>query len=216
MGKIYITRHGETQWNTVRKMQGHNNSPLTDLGVKQALWLANRLKEAVIDVAYSSSLTRALNTAEMIIGNREIEIIATEALKEIYLGSWEGRHIEEVEKEFPEQHRCFWKEPESYVPVDGETFGQLTERVSRFFADVLKKHPNDNVLIVAHAATLKALFNQISNKGNLNTFWEGPHIQPTCLTIMNFEEGQLTIELMADTQHYEETNTTGGWFQDED
>lgn len=216
MGKIYITRHGETQWNTVRRMQGQNNSPLTELGEKQALWLAKKLESNSIDVIYSSSLNRALKTAYIIKGNREIPINPTNDLREIYLGCWQGRLTEEVETEYPHQHHCFWKDPENYVPVDGETFTEVTDRVSSFFEEVLRNHPREDVLIVAHAVVLKALLNHINNKGSLKTFWDGPHLKPTCLTILNYEAGKITFELLADIGHYEEVNAVGGWFVDED
>lgn len=216
MGKIYITRHGETEWNTVRRMQGQNNSPLTELGEKQALWLAKKLESVSIAVVYSSSLIRALKTAYILRGQRDIQVIPTNDLREIYLGCWQGRLTEEVEKEYPQQHRCFWKDPEGYVPIDGETFTEVTERVSHFFEDVLKNHSEENILIVAHAIVIKALLNYINNKGDLKTFWEGPSLKPTCLTILNVQDGKVSFELVADTQHYEEINEVGGWFLNED
>lgn len=213
MGKIYITRHGETEWNTVKRMQGHDNSPLTELGKKQAKWLNNRLKESKIDIIYSSSLIRALDTAYILRGERNIQVIPTDSLKEIYLGSWQGCLASEVEKNYPEQHRCFWYEPESYVPIDGENFEDLLIRVSAFFREITKVHANENVLIVAHAIVLKALLNYV-NKGSVKTLWNGPHFKPTSLTILDYNNNQFTIDLLADITHYEETNPNG-WFTDE-
>ncbi len=216
MGKIYITRHGETHWNTERRMQGQNNSPLTVLGEKQAGWLSKKLKDASIDVIYSSSLMRALSTAYILRDHREIQVIPNNDLREIYLGCWQGRLTEDVEREYPEQHRCFWKAAQDYVPVDGESFLELTERVKKCFDEILSSHPDENVLIVAHAVVLKALLNAINNGGKLETFWDGPHLKPTCLTILNYEAGQLNFEVLADISHYEEINNAGGWFMDEE
>lgn len=213
MGKIYITRHGETEWNTVKRMQGQNNSPLTELGRKQATWLYNRLKETKIDIVYSSSLPRALETAYLLKGERDIDVVSTDALQEIYLGSWQGCLASEVEKNFPEQHRCFWYEPESYVPVDGESFDSLITRVSEWFQEILEKNADKNILIVSHAIVLKALINYI-NRGEVKTLWEGPHFKPTSLTIIEHNNNQFNIELLADTTHYEEVNPNG-WFMDE-
>lgn len=215
MGKIYITRHGETEWNTVRRMQGQCDSPLTELGKKQALWLENRLVDTKIDRIYSSSLGRALDTANIIKGSRNIEIIPSDALKEIFLGSWQGCLIEDVEKNYPEQHRCFWKEPGSYIPVDGETFEDLSKRVGEFFETLIKQHEKDDLLIVAHAIVLKALLNHILYEGQITRLWEGPPLRPTSLTILNYEAGKFDIELFADTLHYQEINPNG-WFAKED
>lgn len=212
MGKIYITRHGETKWNIVRRMQGQSDSPLTELGEKQAVWLSKKLINQPIKVIYSSSLSRAISTSFIIKGKRNIEVIACNELREIYLGSWQGRLIQEVEKEFPEKHYCFWNDPGRYVPVDGESFKELVERAGQFFEEILLKHPNDDILIVSHAIVIKALFNYIDHGGNLRYFWEGPSIKPTCLTVLNYENNQLKYELLADTNHYEEENKAGGWF----
>lgn len=213
MGKIYITRHGETEWNTVKRMQGQDNSPLTELGRKQAEWLYNRLKETRIDIIYSSSLVRALDTAYILKGERDIKVIPTDALKEIYLGSWQGCLADEVEKNYPEQHRYFWYEPELYVPIDGETFEDLISRVSFWFQDILEKHANEDILIVSHAIVLKALINYVNN-GDIKTLWNGPHFKPTSLTILEHNYNQFKIELLADITHYEEVNPNG-WFMDE-
>lgn len=212
MGKIYITRHGETQWNTVKRMQGHDNSPLTELGIKQAKWLYERIKDKNIDVVYSSALKRALDTSNIIKGQRKIEVIPVDALKEIYLGSWQGCLASEVEKSYPEHHKAFWYEPEKYVPIDGESFDSLMNRVSDFFEQILDKHKNEDVLIVAHAIVLKALINYI-NKGNISSLWDGPHFKPTSLTILDYTDEELKIELLADTAHYKEVNPNG-WFMD--
>ncbi len=82
MTKLYITRHGETLWNTEGRMQGWNDSPLTDLGIKQAEWLRERIKDLKIDVIYSSPSGRAYNTAEIIKGNRELQVIKHDGYRE--------------------------------------------------------------------------------------------------------------------------------------
>lgn len=215
MGKIFFTRHGETEWNIVRRMQGQDNSPLTQLGKKQASWLAKRLENTNIDIIYSSNLNRALHTAEIIRDKKEIDIIPCNELREIYLGSWQGCLATDIENEFPEKHRCFWYEPESYKPIDGETFEELSIRVGGFIDDIIKKHPDDDILIVAHAIVLKALFNHINNKGNIKTLWDGPNLKPTCLSLAHNNKGNMTIEYIGDTSHYLEVNSTGGWFLDE-
>ncbi|MBC7960239.1 MAG: histidine phosphatase family protein [Vallitaleaceae bacterium] len=212
MGKIYITRHGETEWNTAKRMQGQSNSPLTELGEKQAAWLAKRLEAVEFNIIYSSSLFRAIHTSNILKGDRPIDIIPTNALREIYLGSWQGCLSEDVQREDAQRYHCFWNEPESYIPGDGESFEELNQRVGVFFKELLQNHPNDNVLIVAHAVVLKALFNFINHSGTPKSLWDGPHIRPTCLTIINYENEQLSFEMIADTEHYEEVNTQSGWF----
>ncbi|MEE1541372.1 MAG: histidine phosphatase family protein, partial [Paludibacteraceae bacterium] len=98
MTKIYLCRHGETEWNVVKRMQGQNNSNLTELGVSQAKALGKRLEDIDIDIIYSSSCQRALDTAMHARGNRDLQIIAEDDLREINLGNWEGLLFSEAEE----------------------------------------------------------------------------------------------------------------------
>ncbi len=86
MKTIWLTRHGETQWNTVRRMQGQLNSPLTDNGIRQAEQLAKWLAKEDIDVIYTSPLERAYKTALILRGNRNIPVISHVDLKKFILG----------------------------------------------------------------------------------------------------------------------------------
>ena len=72
---LYLTRHGETVWNTQKLMQGWKDSPLTDRGIKQARQLSERLSEVSFDAIYSSTSNRAVRTAEIIKGERSLEVI---------------------------------------------------------------------------------------------------------------------------------------------
>ena len=153
---LYLTRHGETQWNTVRRMQGQKNSPLTELGIKQARWLAEALKETRIDVIYCSPLGRAYETAVILSESVGAPIICCNDLKELYFGSWEGQLKEDIEKKYKETDYFFWNEPEKYIPTDGETLSELKERGIRFLEEVLMKSTYENILVVAHAIVLKS------------------------------------------------------------
>ena len=67
MTRVYLSRHGQTEWNVQKRMQGHNNSNLTELGIEQALALAERMRDVQIDIAYSSSSQRAVNTTKIVL-----------------------------------------------------------------------------------------------------------------------------------------------------
>jgi broad specificity phosphatase PhoE len=90
MTKIYFTRHGETVWNRQGRFQGHKNSDLTDKGILAAELLSYRVEDIELDYIVSSPLMRAYNTAEIVRGNKDIEIIKHEGLKEINLGNIKG------------------------------------------------------------------------------------------------------------------------------
>lgn len=98
MTKIYLTRHGETVWNRQCRFQGHKNSDLTEKGILAAELLADRIEEIELDYIVSSPLMRAYNTAEIIRGNKNIQIIKHDGLKEINLGKFEGMSYKDIQK----------------------------------------------------------------------------------------------------------------------
>lgn len=211
---LYITRHGETQWNTVRRMQGQQDSPLTEMGLQQAQWLGERLKSEKVDVIYSSPLGRAKQTSQIIGECCQIPVIYEDALKEIYLGSWEGQLIQTVSQNYTEKSHHFWTQPELYIPVDGELFEEVVDRVGRFYEQVVKACDESKILIVGHAIVLKCLFMYIQ-KSDLKDLWNGPVIKPTSLTKGYLTDGALSIEFMSDTSHYKKDSNNNGWFIDE-
>lgn len=129
-------------------MQGHNDSELSELGRQQAGWLKERLTGIPLDAVYSSPCARALRTAEIICNSREIEIACKQGLIEIGLGAWEGENIDTVARLYPEQSADFWNAPTRFRPTEGgETFRQVQNRVAQAVAEIVQKHPHQNVLL---------------------------------------------------------------------
>jgi broad specificity phosphatase PhoE len=129
---LYFTRHGETEWNVQGRIMGHQDSPLTDLGVQQALWLRDILKEKPLATIYASSSQRAWMTAEILRDTRKLPILTDDRLREIYLGSWEGHINEEVARKFPEEFSAYKHAPRLYQAHNGgETFLQAQQRIIR-------------------------------------------------------------------------------------
>lgn len=202
MTKLYITRHGETEWNDKGLMQGWQNSPLTELGKKQALWLGERIKDLEIDVIYSSPLGRAYNTAELIRGNRDIEIIIHDDLKEMKMGIIEGLNQEEIRAINEENHYNFWNVPSKYIKVEeGENFQEIVDRSFKAIKEILEKEKGKKILIVTHAITLKAYLCALE-KRDIDTLWDPPFIKQTSLTEINFKEDGYEIPLRACIKHH--------------
>lgn len=212
--KILLTRHGETEWNTIRRMQGQLDSPLTEFGIKQADWLAKRLKNDKIDIIYTSPLGRAYKTAQIIAKDHEIEVIPKDELKEMYFGSWEGQLIEDIEKKHYQNNYYFWNEPEKYQPIDGESIEALINRSGQFFEKILKTCEHKNILVVAHAVVLKSFLVYTQGKG-VKDLWQGKHLQPTSLTQGELIDGELIYEFIGDTSHHEGKSDFNGWFHED-
>ncbi len=147
---IYFVRHGETEWNKKKILQGHKDSPLTLKGKKNAENLGKTLEKKKIEVIYTSDLGRCVQTAEIINKYLKTKLVKTPKLRERDFGSLNGKLNKEVEKMLDLFN------PNEKAP-DGESFNQLKNRVINFLK-LLKKKKLERVLIVAHEGTLRAIF----------------------------------------------------------
>ena len=176
MKKIYLTRHGETQWNAEFKIQGHCDSPLTKNGILQAEKQAEYFNEKKIriDAAYSSSSTRAYNTAQIILKKYDLDIVRLNDLMEINLKCWEGRNRFEVQKCDPIQSDNFWNNPHIYKPQEGETFFEVQKRAVTTINNILKTSENkSNIFIASHAAFIKTVLAFVE-KRDIKDLWKPP------------------------------------------
>jgi len=198
--KIYITRHGETQWNKEGRMQGWKNSDLTEKGVDNAIKLGKSLKHIDFDCIYCSPLGRATDTAKYIRGDKNKEIIIIESLKEMGFGAYEGMENEKVKELYTKQQYNFWNKPHLYKNTDGERFEELIDRVDKVLKHIIKNATGENILIVTHTLVIKALYLIIKNR-SLEDFWKPPFMYDTCLTILEVEGTKIEIILEADVSH---------------
>ncbi len=149
--KIYLVRHGQTDFNLKNLLQGSTDNPLNETGRQQAGQLAQMLKDVPFDVIYSSPLKRALETAQII---RESNvnrppIILDDRLKEIDMGEWEGKYYPAIMEEYREMFERVKEDPFLYSPPGGEPFPAFVERI-RSFLDDLRERDHNITLIVAH------------------------------------------------------------------
>ncbi len=202
MTKLYITRHGETEWNLNNKMQGWKESKLTAKGKKQAEWLGDRLEDIDFEAIYSSPLGRALNTAEIIADNRETEIIINKNLKEMNFGDWEGKTSSEIKSQDFDQYRNFWEKPHLFDGETGETFNDVRNRVIPVIDEIISNH-NNNILIVTHTVIIKTIMAYFEQRAP-SELWDPPFIHQTCLNVIEVTDDQIDIILQGDTSHYQE------------
>lgn len=204
MGVLYLTRHGETIWNTEWRLQGHLDSPLTAKGLWQAERLRDRIKNFTIDVIYTSPSQRAFRTAMIIQGGRSIPVIPHEGLMEINLGIWEGQTSEEISEAFPEAFHNFWYRPERYIPVSegAETYEQVQSRLSDCIREITESHKDQTILVVTHALALKAFLLAVENRPIEDLFVE-PVIHSASLTRVDFDATGMTVKVKNDATHLE-------------
>ncbi len=198
---LYVTRHGQTEWNRERRAQGHLNSPLTDLGKEQASRLAKRLAPIQIDAVYTSTLGRTLQTAEIALAGRNIEIRQSEQLKELFFGDWEGKTFVEIESRDPEDFYNLWHRPDIYDPQTGEKITDLIARIKKEIELIAERHLGETVFIVVHGGVIKALMYAYQH-GKLQDFWKSePYAEPTSLSKLVYSEGAMTYEMLPDASH---------------
>ncbi|WP_353094328.1 histidine phosphatase family protein [Tissierella praeacuta] len=200
--KIYITRHGETEWNKEGRLQGWKNSNLTEKGIRDAKKLGDRLKDINFDYIYSSPQGRALDTAKYIRGHKDTEIIIFDSLKEMGFGKWEGMENKEIEILYPIEYFNFWNKPHLYRAVEGESFDDLFNRIKNALNRIINDNAEENVLIVSHGVAIKSMYSII--KGcPLKELWNSIFIKNNSLTIAEVADGNINFILESDTSHLE-------------
>lgn len=148
--KIYIVRHGQTDWNVNGLMQGNTNIPLNETGIKQACDMKEKLKDVKFDLCISSPLERAKKTAEIIVDNK-CNIIFDDLLLERGMGEFEGK-LYTLYKNYD-----YYNLKENSSSHGVESIGTLLNRTRIFLDKIKKEHEGKTILIVSHAATIRSL-----------------------------------------------------------
>ena len=179
--RLYLVRHGETDWNTQRRLQGRADIPLNEFGKSLAVKTGKGLDNIKFDVCYTSPLLRAKETAELILAGRDIEIISDERIIEMSFADWEGKHCSKERWEVPDSFQKFFDDPANFEPApEGESFAQVKARTSEFLQWLYnkKEYENCNVLITTHGAALAGLINNIKGE-SLEKYW-GVGVHKNC------------------------------------
>nr|WP_307760480.1 histidine phosphatase family protein [uncultured Peptostreptococcus sp.] len=207
MNTYYLVRHGQTVWNTLGQTQGHGNSPLTELGIQQAKDLAEALKEYPIDIIYCSDLGRAVETAEIIGKELNIEIHTTESLREMGFGVWEGMPLREIEKIYPESFKMWRNEPEKVQIEGGETLDMIKQRQDKLIEELNEKYKNKHILLVSHSVTVRVMLLSFLESHVRNIY----RIKQdnTALNIVEYRNYGPVIMKMNDTRHLKKDKTKG-------
>lgn len=202
MLRIYFVRHGETVWNTLKIFQGRSNSPLTDLGVEQAKKLSLYLKDIDFKKFYSSPQGRAIQTTEILLGERTHNINLIDEFQEINMGFVEGIPRSDFELKYPNEYFSFWNDATNYNPTaySGESYQEILDRVKIGLDKLVSENIDGNILVVSHGVTLKALFNVINNK-NIDEFSKQAVPENTSVTIVEYDSNNFNLIKFSNTDH---------------
>lgn len=197
-----VIRHGETAANRDCVIQGQSDVPLSPAGVRQAELLALRWKNRRFDAVYSSDLSRALRTAEIVAPYAKV--VTTADLREMDLGAWVGHTTADIAARFPEEWRDFRSCSVDCRATDGESRRELLTRIDRFFRTAAKRHDGQHVLAVTHGGALRAFFLFLMG-GSLNAGALLPSTGNTGVSVVRYDSEKDAWRLICwnDTSHLE-------------
>ena len=157
MSRLLLVRHGETELNSAERYWGRTDVKLSAAGLRQAERLRDLLAAEPIDAVYSSQLSRARVTAEIIASGRGLEIITCPELREVYFGKLEGLTFAEVSQLYPAVTKLWIERNPRLRYPEGESVREFNRRVSRFVSRLEKHVPEETILVVAHSGSLRVL-----------------------------------------------------------
>jgi len=195
-----LVRHGSTAWNQEGRIQGHTDTPLSDEGRDQARALSVALAGVEINAVYASDLSRAMETARLALGDRDVPICATGALRELAYGEWEGVTEDEAVRRDPERYARWHTGNPLFAAPGGESFTELRERVAAFAATVSARHPAGNILIVSHGGAVRML--GLVMLGLPQELFSRLVVSRASLSVLDVSPWGAVLKLWNETSHY--------------
>ncbi|MCX8109666.1 MAG: histidine phosphatase family protein [Syntrophorhabdaceae bacterium] len=198
MKRLYILRHGETQWNKEEVFRGTKDIPLNNNGLRQAEMAGVYLKDKGIGRILSSPLKRALQTAQAVSKETGVNVEIIDEFTDINFGIWEGLTVEEVKKNYTTDFDLWRSSPEKLCVEGGETLDMVRNRVSKAIK-ILNTGGNESILIVTHRVICKVIVLYLLNIGNEH-FWD-MKFDPASITLLERDETRFVLKFSNDTCH---------------
>ena len=171
MGKLIMVRHGESEGNAIRRFTTSGEAKITDLGRRQALEAAVRIKlkfQPILVIA--STFARARETGLIIAAELGIPIEYEQQFREMSLGDLAGKPYDSIANDptFDPKRSWVWRAP------NGESHEDVMKRVGPVLDAVAKKYPDDEIVVVSHGGVMRAVWAHVTGK------WEDAHVPPNC------------------------------------
>ena len=157
MLEVFLIRHGETAWNAAGRAQGISDRPLNAVGRAQAAAAADALTHAPMDTMYTSDLSRARETADVIAAPHGVDVHAHPDLREMHHGELDGLTFQEMQRDYGDVLQAWLSDPTDVVIPGGESLRQVQERAWAAFQEILGKHAHGCIAIVSHTMTLRTI-----------------------------------------------------------
>ena len=199
--RIYWIRHGEAEGNLYRRCHGQYDSLITENGKAQLKALQRRFYGVELNAVYSSDLYRAWCTANALAAPRGLTVTTHKGLRELHTGSWEDFTWVEIHRKWPKEGELFSLRPWEFALDGAETVEDITKRGMSALREILARHGKEDVIAIAsHGMFTRAMMTNISGL-NIDEMNALPHGDNTSVSLLNYENNKLTIELYADNSH---------------
>ena len=199
--RVFFVRHGATVLSAEDRFAGSVDVALSEDGKAQAEALGRRLADEPIAAAYASSMSRARDTAELILGGR-LHVAPDPALREIDHGRWEGKSRGDVEAAWPDEYTRWERDPFTFAPEGGETGLAVVARALPAFLSIVERHKSASVLVVSHKATIRLVIGTLLGV-ELRGYRDRLDMSPCGLSILDVKPGALArLVLYNDVSHY--------------
>jgi len=199
--RFCLVRHGETDWNAERRLQGYTDIPLNTRGLAQAAQTAKALKKAnfQFDVLYTSDLHRAKQTAQAIEHLFAVSAISQSSLRERHLGALQGLTIHEATLLEPELWQIHLSRDIHQELRGGESISQFANRIKTALQEIQEKHSGETILIVSHGGSLDMMYRMASKQAlDAEKLVAVPNAS---LNWISFDGENWKVDNWADTSH---------------
>lgn len=192
---LYVLRHGLTFWNRLGKVQGSADVPLAEEGIRLAKITGKALRDVSFDVCFTSPLSRARETAYLVLGERDIPVVEDARLQEIDFGDLEGSIFkDEKGRVVTPQMGVFFQEPSKFIrPAGGENIEDVLKRTRDFWEEIIHEPSllDKRILISSHGCAVRALLQNVYQ--DPGDFWHGC-VPPNCsVNLVEVQDGKARL-----------------------
>ncbi|MBI2831696.1 MAG: histidine phosphatase family protein [Chloroflexi bacterium] len=198
---LLLVRHGQTRSNVTGFYMGRSHEDLDEAGYAQVRSLSLRLAALPLASVYASPLQRTRTTAEIIAKPHKLEVQELDDLLEINLGGWQGLHMDEVQKRWPEIWKQSRIDPSDVTFPGGESFKQVGERAVRAFRTIASENSGKQVVVVSHEIVIKQIIAYVL--GVSTSIYRRFEITNASLNIVRLIDGKIRLVTLNDTSHLE-------------